>query len=190
MSTYLSHQDPSWHPQAMAAVPGPYPGPMHPHERLIRDFYAAFARRDAEGMARCYHEEVFFSDPVFPKLHGEEARDMWRMLVSRAADLEVELEEASAGAEGGRARWTARYTFTRTGRPVANRVEALFAFREGRIARHYDRFSLWRWSAQALGPVGRFLGWSAPMKWKVRRQAASQLDRFREGKGSESFHSK
>ncbi len=69
---------------------------MHPHEALIREFYAAFARRDAEAMARCYHDGVLFSDPVFPRLEGEEARDMWRMLLSRATDLEVVLEEASA----------------------------------------------------------------------------------------------
>jgi ketosteroid isomerase-like protein len=152
---------------------------MHPHESLIREFYAAFARRDAEAMARCYDDEVFFTDPAFPRLHGEEARDMWRMLLARAKDLEIVLDEASADDEGGRARWTARYTFAKTGRPVVNRIEAKFAFRDGRIVRHYDRFSFWRWSAQALGPPGRFLGWSAPLKWLVRRQAAEQLARFR-----------
>src|SRR5437870_3755102 len=30
---------------------------MHPHETLIRDFYSAFARRDAEAMAGCYHRD-------------------------------------------------------------------------------------------------------------------------------------
>ena len=88
---------------------------MHPHESLIREFYAAFARRDAEAMARCYDGDVFFSDPVFPKLRGEEAGDMWRMLLARATDLQVTLDEASADAEGGKAAWTARYTFTKTG---------------------------------------------------------------------------
>src|SRR5512144_601224 len=106
---------------------------MHPHEALIREFYGAFARRDAEAMARCYHPEVFFSDPVFPRLHGEEAGDMWRMLLSRAADLEVTLDSASADESGGHAQWTARYTFSRTGRKVVNIINALFAFRDGRI---------------------------------------------------------
>ena len=46
---------------------------MHPHETLVREFYARFAARDAEGMARCYHPAVAFSDPVFPMLHAEEA---------------------------------------------------------------------------------------------------------------------
>jgi hypothetical protein len=63
---------------------------------------------------------------------------------------------------------------------VVNRISALFAFRDGRIVRHYDHFSFWRWSAQALGPTGRLLGWFAPLKWMVRRQAAAQLERFRE----------
>ena len=152
---------------------------MHPHEALVRSFYAAFAARDAEAMARCYHPEVFFSDPVFPQLRGEEAGDMWRMLLSRAGDLEVVLEEASAGEEGGRARWTARYTFSRTGRRVENRIGAMFAFRDGLISRHYDSFPFWRWAAQALGPAGRLLGWFAPLKWKVRRDAARALDSFR-----------
>ncbi|HYC36692.1 MAG TPA: nuclear transport factor 2 family protein [Usitatibacter sp.] len=153
---------------------------MHPNEALVREFYAAFARRDAEGMARCYHPDVFFSDTVFPKLHGAHASDMWRMLLARASDLEVTLEEASADADGGRARWTARYTFSRTGRPVVNRVVAMFAFRDGLIVRHYDSFPFWRWARQALGPPGLALGWFAPLKWKVRRDAAKALDSYRE----------
>ena len=152
---------------------------MHAHEALIREFYAAFARADAEGMARCYHPDVFFSDAVFPKLTGREAGDMWRMLLGRATDLQVTLEEASADAEGERARWTARYTFSRTGRPVVNRVAALFAFRDGLIVRHHDSFSFWRWASQALGAPGAALGWFAPLKWKVRRDAANSLASFR-----------
>jgi len=152
---------------------------MHPHESLLREFYSRFAARDAEGMARCYHPEIAFSDPVFPMLRGSEAADMWRMLLSRAADLQVTLDEASADGDGGRAQWTARYTFSRTGRPVVNHVEGMFAFRDGLIVRHYDRFSFWRWAAQALGPVGAALGWFAPIKWKVRKDAAASLEKFR-----------
>lgn len=153
---------------------------MHPHEALVREFYAAFARRDAEGMARCYHADIFFTDPVFPRLRGAEAGDMWRMLLARATDLEVTLDEARGDADGATARWTARYTFTRTGRPVVNHVRAMFGFRDGRISRHYDHFGFWRWSRQALGPAGVMLGWSQPFKWKVRRDAHRALDRFRD----------
>ena len=152
---------------------------MHPHETLIRAFYGALARRDAEAMARCYHPEVFFTDPVFPRLHGAEAGDMWRMLLARATDLQVSLDEASADEAEGRARWTARYTFTRTGRPVVNHGLAMFAFRDGLIVRHYDRFPFWRWASQALGPVGKALGWTLLIHWKVRKDAAAALAKFR-----------
>lgn len=156
---------------------------MHPHEAVVRAFYAALARRDADAMARCYHPEVFFSDPVFPRLRGPEVADMWRMLLARAADLEVTLDEASADGQGVRARWTARYTFSRTGRKVVNRVAAMFAFRDGLIVRHYDHFSFWHWCSQALGPAGTLLGWLAPFKWKVRKDAARGLERFRDAGG-------
>jgi ketosteroid isomerase-like protein len=152
---------------------------MHPHESLVREFYARFAARDAEGMARCYHPDVAFSDPVFPMLRGGEAGDMWRMLLSRATDLAVTLDSAAAEGEGVRAAWTARYTFTRTGRPVVNHVQGLFAFRDGLIVRHFDSFPFWRWAAQALGPAGAALGWLPPLKWKVRKDAANALARYR-----------
>lgn len=109
---------------------------------------------------------------------------MWRMLVARGADLEIVLDEAEADDEGGKAHWTARYTFSRTGRKVVNRIEAKFAFRDGRIVRHYDRFDFWRWASQALGPSGRLLGWFGPFKSAVRRQAARQLEQFRERRGA------
>lgn len=151
---------------------------MHPHEKLIRDFYAAFARQDGNAMARCYHPEIVFSDPVFPRLKGKEAGGMWRMLTSRAQDFSLEMTEAQADDSGGTAHWEARYVFSRTGRQVHNKIDASFAFRDGLIVRHIDRFSFWRWAAQALGPVGLLLGWSLPIKAKVRSQAQKGLDQF------------
>jgi ketosteroid isomerase-like protein len=152
---------------------------MHPNEALIRRFYDAFARRDAEAMAQCYAEDIAFSDTVFPMLNGAEAGDMWRMLVARATDLAVTLDRANADDEGGSAQWTARYTFSRTGRPVVNVIRATFAFRDGRIVRHIDSFPFWRWASQALGPVGKLLGWFPPIKARVRREAAKGLTQFR-----------
>jgi ketosteroid isomerase-like protein len=155
------------------------PSLVHSHETLLREFYGRFAARDAEGMSRCYHADVAFSDPVFPMLRGDEAGDMWRMLLARAHDLAATLDEASADAEGGWARCTARYTFTRTGRPVVNHLSGLFAFRDGLIVRHHDSFSFWRWSAQAFGPAGLLFGWAPPLRWKVRKDAARALASFR-----------
>ena len=148
---------------------------MHPNEQLIRDFYAAFAARDADAMAKCYHPEVMFTDPVFPMLKGDEAGDMWRMLVARGKDLQLTLIEASADGNGGRAVWEARYTFSQTGRQVVNRIRAAFAFRDGLIVRHVDQFPFWKWSRQALGPLGLLLGWSLPVKALVRKKAAASL---------------
>ncbi len=151
---------------------------VHPNEKLIRDFYAAFALRDADGMARCYHPDIVFTDPAFPLLKGNDAGAMWRMLVSRGKDLQLTLVEASADDDGGRAIWEARYTFSQTGRPVVNRIRAAFAFRDGLIVRHVDQFPFWKWSRQALGPIGVLLGWSGPLKSLVRKKAAASLAAF------------
>ena len=59
--------------------------------QLITRFYEAFQRLDAEAMARCYAPEVRFSDPAFGELNGDDARDMWRMLTSRAKKFSLTL---------------------------------------------------------------------------------------------------
>lgn len=145
---------------------------------LIERFYGAFARSDGDTMASCYAPHARFNDPVFGDLTGIEAGAMWRMLTSRATDLRVELAEHQADATGGSANWIAHYTFTQTGRPVVNDVNAGFRFADGLVVEHIDRFDFWSWSRQALGTPGLLLGWTPLLRRKVGVQAREGLDRF------------
>jgi ketosteroid isomerase-like protein len=142
---------------------------------LIERFYAAFARRNAKAMAACYAPDAIFRDPVFGQLDAAETAAMWRMLIDRAPDLKVELAEHDADESQGTARWIARYTFSSTGRPVVNEVRAKFKFRDGRIVEHFERFNFWRWSRQALGPMGYIMGWSPSLRLRVHRDARAGL---------------
>jgi ketosteroid isomerase-like protein len=147
--------------------------------KLIRDLYEALDRHDGDAMAKLYEPDGRFHDPAFGELTGAEAGEMWRMLTGRADDLRVDLAEHSAQGDTGSARWIARYTFTRTGRPVVNDVHARFRFHDGRIAEHEDSFSFWGWARQALGPAGLVLG-LPPMSSVVQRRAREDLAKFRE----------
>ena len=142
---------------------------------LIERFYSAFARRDPEAMLACYGPGIAFRDPVFGALAGREVRAMWRMLNARATDLSVEFASVAATERKGSAHWEARYTYSATGRPVHNRIDATFEFQDGLIARHVDRFSLWRWAAMALGAKGALLGWLPPVRAAIRARAARGL---------------
>ncbi len=154
---------------------------MHPHEALLRRFYERLAARDADAPAAFYHPDIFFSDPLFPRLHGADAADAWRLRLACAGALQLALADVEADDRGARAAWTARYTFAPTGRTVETRVEALFAFRDGRIVRHHERFGLRAWMAGALGPAGAALGWLPPARWVLRRRAARALERLSAG---------
>jgi ketosteroid isomerase-like protein len=142
---------------------------------LIERFYSAFARRDVETMLSCYRADVVFRDPVFGALSGPRVRAMWRMLNARAVDLTIEFDKVAATESDGSAHWEARYTYTATGRPVHNCIDASFEFRDGSIAHHVDRFSLWRWAAMALGTKGALLGWLPPVRSAIRTRAAAGL---------------
>ena len=156
----------------------------HPNDELVRSLYTAFARRDGDAMAACYHPGAHFSDPVFTDLAQHEPGAMWRMLTARADDLEVTLVEHEAGDDTGTAHWLADYTFTQTGRKVHNDVRAQFRFADGLIAEHRDEFSFHAWARQALGPVGLLLGWTPMVRGKVQRQARAGLDEFLERDGA------
>lgn len=150
----------------------------HPNAALIDRFYEAFARRDADAMAACYLDDVEFSDPAFGALRGDEARAMWAMLCARATDLVIEHGDVVADDAAGSARWEARYTFAATGRPVHNVIEARFAFRDGLIMRHDDRFDFARWSRQALGVPGLLLGRFGFFRRAFQRKARALLARY------------
>jgi len=151
---------------------------MHPHAQVIEDFYKAFQQRDAEKMVACYHPDVTFSDPVFPDLHGDRARAMWRMLAARAQDFSLTFRDVQADEGRGSAHWDASYTFSDTGRRVLNRIDAAFEFKDGKILRHRDTFDLWRWAGMALGPTGTLLGWLPPLQNAIRKKAAKSLERY------------
>jgi ketosteroid isomerase-like protein len=144
---------------------------------LIDNFYTAFARRDWRTMAAAYDADARFSDEVFD-LRGADIGRMWRMLCERGTDLRLQHRDVVADGEHVRAHWDAWYTFSATGRPVHNSIDARFELRNGLIGRHVDSFSFWRWSRQALGAPGALLGWTPWLRGKVRAQAAKGLAGF------------
>lgn len=144
---------------------------------VVTRLYTAFAARDYEAMARCYTPDAHFSDPVFPDLHGPAVAAMWRMLCRRATDLRIAFRNVTLSGERGSAHWEAWYTYSATGRPVHNEIDATFTLKGGLIARHVDRFDLYAWARQALGARGVLLGWSPPVQAAIRRGAARALAR-------------
>jgi SnoaL-like protein len=150
---------------------------VHANAALLERFYGAFARRDGAAMAACYHPQAHFRDAVFD-LRGPQVGAMWRMLCERGADLRVEFRGIEADDRRGSAHWEAWYSFSATGRKVHNVIEAQFEFQDGLILRHVDRFGFWRWSRQALGPMGLLLGWSGFLHRKVQATAAQNLEKF------------
>jgi ketosteroid isomerase-like protein len=151
--------------------------PDHANASLVKRFYDAFAELDHVTMGACYADDATFSDPVFRDLDAPAVRAMWRMLCTRATDLELTISDVRASDSAGAAHWDASYTFA-TGRKVLNRIDASFTIRDGSFTSHTDVFDLWAWTRMALGPPGWLLGWSPPLQRKVRSQAMGQLDRF------------
>jgi ketosteroid isomerase-like protein len=151
---------------------------MQKNKDLIIQFYTAFQNGDFATMQNSYHDEAHFSDPAFQNLNATEVRAMWQMLVTAAKDLKITFSDVAADDTKGSCKWEAYYTFSRTGRKVHNIIEANFEFKDGKILKHNDHFSFWRWSRQALGTPGLFLGWTNMLEQKVRSTARKGLDAF------------
>ena len=151
-------------------------------EQIITDFYTAFMNKDAEKMVSYYTDDVVFNDPVFKNLRGEQAKDMWRMLLSSATELQVSFSNVEATGNLGSANWEAIYPFGKTGNKVHNKIKATFEFENGKIIRHTDSFDLWKWSGMALGMSGKLFGWSSIIKNKIKDTAQFKLEKYRQNK--------
>lgn len=147
---------------------------------VIERFYKSFAEQDAEGMVDCYSDDIIFEDPAFGKLEGIRAKNMWRMLCAsqKGQDFKIEASNFMRVEEWGSAHWEARYTFSKTGRRVHNKVDARFLIRDQKIVHHRDAFNLYRWSKQALGITGVLIGWTPFFKKKLQVQTNQMLDKF------------
>jgi len=146
---------------------------------LIQKFYQSFANADAEGMVSCYAADIVFTDPAFGTLHGEDAKNMWRMLIVRSkGDLKITFGKVQADERSGSAEWVAEYVFSQTGRKVVNKIAARFEFLDEKIVKHTDHFNMWRWTQQALGLPGYLLGWTSFLEGKVRKQALASLKAY------------
>jgi len=151
---------------------------MHPNNLLIEKFYKSFQKLDWRGMQGCYHDNVFFYDPVFEDLDSVRAKAMWQMLCLQAKEFSLQFNKVEADDEYGSCQWKATYTFSKTGRKVVNKVKSHFKFHEGKIIEHMDDFDLYAWSRQAFGAGGWVLGWSSFLKSKIRKTAKVNLEKF------------
>jgi len=155
---------------------------MNSNEQLIHHFYSSFQRKDVQAMQDCYAAGATFSDPVFTNLNAAEVRSMWAMLLKNGKDMRVEFKNIEGNDNCVTAEWDAWYTFSKTGNKVHNQIKASFLIENGKIVKHTDQFSFYKWAKQALGVTGVLLGWTGFLKNKISTTAKKSLKSFMIGK--------
>lgn len=156
---------------------------MDTNQQVIERFYTAFQQLDYKTMQDCYSDDIVFSDPVFMLLRGDEVKAMWEMLCRNAKDFSLTFSDIQLlDEEYATCKWTATYTFSKTGRKVVNRIKAFMRLKDGKIIEHSDAFRLSTWISQALGWKGVWLGWTGFMKRAVQRNARKSLEKFMQKK--------
>ncbi len=152
---------------------------MNNDERLIEKFFTAFQKLDYTAMNACYSDDVAFYDPMFDLLRGAEAKAMWQMLCTNAKNFSLTFDSIKSLGEGYyTCNWCAKYTFSKTGRSVENRIKAHMKIENGLIIEHSDAWSLAKWSAQAIGLAGTLFGWAGFFRRKLKNEAKKNLLHF------------
>jgi len=136
-------------------------------------------------MNDCYRDNIIFSDPVFGLLREDEVKAMWEMLCKNAKDFSLAYSDIQLlDEEYATCKWTATYTFSKTGRKVTNHIKTYMRIQDGKIIEHSDAFRLSTWIGQALGWKGVLFGWTGFMKRAVQKNARKSLMRFMEKTGT------
>ncbi len=155
---------------------------MTPEEKidLIESFYNSFKAMNPDAMVQAYHDKIAFKDPAFGVLMGKDAKDMWKMLCNRSADLRIEFSDIRADEETASARWEAWYTFSKNGRKIHNIIDAKFKFQDNLIIWHQDNFDIHSWASQAFGFMGKLIGGSEYFQKGLQKKTLKMLKRFQE----------
>ncbi|MBS1748722.1 MAG: nuclear transport factor 2 family protein [Bacteroidetes bacterium] len=156
---------------------------MSDNKAIIEKFYTSFQQLNAAGMNSCYSDDIIFSDPVFMIRNGDEVRAMWEMLCKNAKNFSLTFSDIELlDEEYATCKWQAKYTFSKTGRLVANNVKAYMRIIDGKITEHSDAFRLSTWIGQALGWKGLIFGWTGFLKRKVQHNASAALLKYMDSK--------
>ncbi len=140
-------------------------------KEIIEQFYTAFQKLDVDTMLSLYHDDIEFTDPAFGTLKGNDAKNMWRMICSKAKGFSLNYNQVTETS----AHWEASYIFSATGNKVLNKIDATFEFKEGKISKHTDVFNVHKWASQAMGLKGKLLGGTSFFKRNLNRQTQSLL---------------
>ena len=140
-------------------------------KEIIEQFYTAFQKLDVDTMLSLYHDDIEFTDPAFGTLKGNDAKNMWRMICSKAKGFSLNYNQVTETS----AHWDASYIFSATGNKVLNKIDATFEFKEGKISKHTDVFNVHKWASQAMGLKGKLLGGTSFFKRNLNRQTQSLL---------------
>lgn len=149
-------------------------------KETIEQFYTAFAAKDPDAMVACYHKDIHFEDPAFGVLKGEKAGQMWHMLCNsqKGKEFHVTFSNVTYQEEKGTARWEAQYEFSATGRKVHNKIKTSFEFKDDKIIKHIDSFSLRTWASQAMGFKGFLIGGTRFFKNKLQEKTKHALEKY------------
>lgn len=154
---------------------------MTENEKLLVNFYTAFANSDTATMCKCYDSSIQFRDPAFGLLKGNDVCQMWKMLLEKSkGKITIELSAVKADDYIGSAQWIATYNFSKTNRKVVNVIQAQFQFKDGLIIKHTDDFDIFKWSKQAFGITGYLVGWTGFFQRKIQEQALLLLKKHKE----------
>lgn len=151
---------------------------MTSNEQIIHQFYTAFQQKNYKTMQDSYADNAVFNDAVFTNLDAKEVKAMWQMLISRSGDMTMTFGNIKEAGNKVTAYWEAKYTFTATGRKVVNKINAEFELENGKIVKHTDDFSFYKWAKQAFGAGGFLLGWTSTFKAKVEETAKKKLEEY------------
>ncbi|MCF6348597.1 MAG: nuclear transport factor 2 family protein [Flavobacteriaceae bacterium] len=146
---------------------------------VLQNYYNAFQNLELDKMSNYYHADIEFYDHAFGTLNKNELEAMWSMLFNKAfKDLTLEISDIKIVDKKGFAHVECCYIYSLTNRKVHNIIDTTIDFKEGKIIKQVDIFSLKRWAAQSLGWKQSFFAGTTFFKKRLQKQTRTALDKY------------
>ncbi len=148
----------------------------------VNTFFRAYAKADPVLIGQCLHQQISFSDPLFPDLRGARALLRWHWLLRQTQDLSVQHQVIFA--DDRKAQLKVNVSYSWHGRQVNLPVLTTLTIWDDLIVRHVDEYSYYEYAKQAQGLAGRVLGALPMAQSAVQRRALQAVDELATSAGT------
>lgn len=146
---------------------------MNKHKEIIERFFEEFKRRDFFQMKNFCTEDIYYFDPLYNLLRGEDLYMMWQLEYGQSNSFQLQKGEIKDEGDGY---YVVDLQIEHDApKKIAQKIKAYLRIEDDKISEYSSAFSIHNLCKQRYGLIGNLLGWNRLYQNRIKNDARSKF---------------